>query len=1209
MRNGMNWLAVALLVSAAVAAEQVPLRVDFPEGADAPAVPVSGGIPFPQGRLKDLASVRLTGAGGREIPCQVTRLAVWPDGSIKWALIDAILPTQQGSGLMLEFGPGIQRAAIEGGLDAKLVDGSAQLSGGGVAASIRKDGSGAVDELSFNGKAVLAPGKPAALRIETLRIADGSSGQALPVMRHLLAGGKHETGKVQVESIALEVAGPIRATVLVRGFVLLPSFGATLPDEVKQKEPAGRMPFSMRLTFYKGLPLVHGSHQIIFSGEPDCDFIARWAVEIPGRAGRESLWVLDHGAEVRESDGAAKVVPQPTRLCSAPLDAGFALIRQGWYHRPCAITQENGSAWIEFWPQAAGVWDLRRYAREWAVGESGDPRNSKEIEFFARYAARGMAKSHDFVLDFASAGQGAVKAQAGRALLVAPPGWYANTLALGPLAPEQTTGDFAPLDAAIRRRIDYYLFSQDLFRWHGKLNYGFWQSRYGEIHRNDRWDNDYGRWGWALNDGAGRNGQVAMQQFLRTLERRYFDAGEAFARINYDTNMVHTVQHLENSRNWWTATGSSHRHNVQPFGCPYVGMRGSNPGAQRILHLLTGDGVIADGLELVADASFRYVNGEGSRLCNSGGSDGQGTASNALLWKFETTGEKKYLDACRAVLDKSGLIPPKDGKGLGYGPSFGLFNAAGEYAEVSGDPVFRERVVAVAKLGLKQKDPSSFAYAIAMGARFSQDDELKNALNELLKKAGADAKNSLAELPPAQWPGHAGYRTANAGGNMYRDVPAGIAVLSGPVKVEWPKLTPNPRPLPATAPADWYRPGGEQTANEKVPAAKDLLAFKPAGKGGAFTAGGVVWTAEKSLCDAVEVNGTKPLAGAIVPYVLLAGEVAHGVARAGKLELVKGEVTALGAAPDGTLLASAKAGSAVFALRLKAVDAGVRVEAAMQLAPGAGRIASWGLLVPCKLGSNGHAIHVTAPGRFRLERLRLDQNDEKVPNWLSAMEGRENTPHWPKWRHAGIQAGPGLHYSIWRASRLDVAPVCCESGEGPGAWLDLSDRGGPKPWGVTARVLRSGDPAADLSRQALRVNLETGELLVQFHDEAAPPVSETAAAAGLPGACDLIFHDGWRPPLSKPELTPAQYEKFIDAANVGEQYGLNALRYCLSDTHKVKGREWMEKIRDLNIEPRELLYGMQSGDALNAICQKLGVAHDVADLEGTVRRVIEALKK
>jgi hypothetical protein len=278
------------------------------------------------------------------------------------------------------------------------------------------------------------------------------------------------------------------------------------------------------------------------------------------------------------------------------------------------------------------------------------------------------------------------------------------------------------------------------------------------------------------------------------------------------------------------------------------------------------------------------------------------------------------------------------------------------------------------------------------------------------------------------------------------------------------------------------------------------------------------------------------------------------------------------------------------------------------------------LLVPLRLGPDGHALQTTAPGRFRLERCRLDQNDERIPNWLtSEYHWGEGAALWPKWRESGLSLGPGRSYRIWRANRADVAPVFCDQGEGTAAWFDLTDRGVNPRWGLTVRLLRPAcqgaavaspaDASADPSRQAVRVNLETGRLEVQFHDAAAEPLSEADGAAGVAGAADLIFHDGWRPPLAKPELTAPQYEKFLDDLNYGENYGLFALRFCLSVTHKVSGRVWAEKVRDLGIEPREILYGMLFGDGLAKHCARLGVKWDAADLEGSVRRVIEHYRR
>jgi len=1177
-----NFQCCLILCAVSLAhAAQIPLRIDCADSGFDKPVPITGGIPFPQGALKSADNVRLLNAG-KEISMQATRTAVWPDGSIKWLLIDAIVAPKDAAQLALDFGDGVKRAEISDPLVVTLDAAAAKISGGGVMALIKKDGGGVLDALSLGGKQIVTADKPVKLHIDSLRVADSAT--ALPTNTFVCRdpNAKLDIGKVQIDSLAVESPGPIRATILIRGVVLLPHFGETLPDEVKKRDPAGQLPFSMRLSFYKNSGVIFGQHQIIFSGEPDNDFIAHWGIELPGQTGPQSTLILEPGATIHRSNdfsravaGATnettKVVTTMDRRCWAPLKSGLALIRQGWENRPCAISQNTNGASIDFWPREAGYFDLRRYSREWSVGESGDTKNPKEIERYAKYAARGLAKSHDFVLYFGNDFEGEGGAAKGgiapmilstRALLLAPPAWYGASEALGAFAPEQSAGDFAALDSATRRALDYHLFSQDLFGWYGKLTYGFMQYRYGQVHRTDRWDNDYGRWGWSLADGAGRIGHVFMLQFLRTGERRYFDEGEAFGRITYDTNMVHTQQHLEGSKNWWTCQGCCHRHNVQPFGCPYIGMRGSYPVGQRIQYALTGDGVILDGLEMVADACFKYAEGASSRLCASGGSDGEGSAANAMLWKYEQTGDKKFLAACRKILDESGLIPPKEGKKLEYGPGFGLFNAAGEYAALSGDNDFQQRVVELAKLGAKEKDPRQFVYAMATGCRFTQDAAMKEQLSATLKKIIADAKPSLCDLPPEQWPGHAGWRTPEFDANLMRDLPTALAVLT---KSEspgaFPKLVPNPRPIPAEAPKDWYKAAGIQTAEE--------LAIKSAPSLDSF--------------QSLETAGTK-----IEPFVELVEK------ETGRLKELKG---------FDAIQATLKHGRA-------GEIPSWRIEAAMAVANDKGRVATWGIRIPLKLSTNAaRTAVVTTPGRFRLERCRLDQNDERIPNWLtSEYHFGEGASLWPKWRETGISVGPGDYYRLWRANGDNVVPVVCDQGEGAPAWLDISDRGAEKPWGITVRLLRNGP----LSRQSIRVNFETGMLEIQFHDAAAEPISEEQAAAGLSGACDIIVHDGWRPPLSNPELTREQYEKFIADLNYNEIYGVMAARFAQSVTHKMplaEARKAMDHLRDEGLEPREFLYAMLYADGLAKHCQKLGVQWDANDVEGSVKRVIEHYKK
>ena len=1165
--------------------------------------------------------MRLLGAGAAELPCQATTLAVWPDGSIKWLLIDTVLAPLQARELTLHYGPDVKRKAFEDPLTAKSSQDGVRISGGGVLAEVLSSGGGVLSSCTVAGNKLVSAGSPARLVFSAVRMPDGAYGEVLPPNHYMCRDPNAilRDGEVKIDKLDIESAGPIRATVCIRGHVLMEQWGATLPDRAKQFDPAERVPFSLRLSFYRNSPVVYGQHQMVYTGEPDKDFVAHWALALDGLAGPTGRVVLEPGVEMQVSETSRQVAQDQERICWAPIKGGFALVRSGWQNRPCAVTSADGSAFVEFWPCEAGLWDLRRYSRQWAVGGTGDTTKAELMQEFAKYAAYGIAKSHNFVIctepvETQGGCPPAVRALSARAILVAQPQWYASSEALGPLAVEQTSGLLAPLDRRMRSRMDYYLYCQDLYQWYGKSEYGFWQTRFGQVHRTDRWERDWGRWAWSLNDGAGRIGHALMLQFLRTLERRYFEAGEAFNRANYDTNMVHTERHLEIAYNWWRAKGNSHRHDVQPFSETYIGMRGSYPVGQRILYLLTGDGVIRDGLEIVADTAFRRAGGNRSALCHSSGSDGLGSASNALLWKYEATGDKKYLDSCRKLLDESGLVPPSQAGKLGYGPSFGLFNAAGEYADLAGDENFKKRVVETGRLGAKQKSAGRYLSAIAMAVRFSRDGKLRSRLAEILKQmAGPASRESLAELPTKRWPGHAGFREAQFNANLLRDYSCAIGVLKNAKPTgAWPKSRLNAKEIPASAPDNWYRPGGVQSPDETVSAAETVLASPAVGtKPWQLRSGQARWSGEKSLCDSVDIDGSTPLSGPILPYL----EVASGTGPApvtARFDRIVGEVAHCAALPKGLVAVDGTLGQGHFSALVRQAQTdgapSVRVELACML-PEGGRVASWGLMIPLALGDDPQAIQTTAPGRFRLERCRLDQNDERIPTWrTSETHWSENYPLWPNWRVCGINVGPGAHYRIWRANAEDTSALVCDQGNGQGNWLDITDRGGETHWGVTARVLRAGPVDSDAGRQAIRVNLENGMMFVQFHDPAAKPL-DGKALCRMVGSADIIFHDGWRPPLAKPELSRRQYARFLDDLDYGGNYGLFAYRFCLSVDHRVKGRKWVERIRDLGIEPREILYSMLWRDSLAAHCKRIGVRWNGDDVEGSVKRVISHYRR
>jgi hypothetical protein len=76
-----------VLLAAPAAALEVKMTVTDDAKVDRKPGTVASGVPFAKGKIKDLSKLSVT-AGGKPVPAQFTKLAVWDDGSIRWALMN-----------------------------------------------------------------------------------------------------------------------------------------------------------------------------------------------------------------------------------------------------------------------------------------------------------------------------------------------------------------------------------------------------------------------------------------------------------------------------------------------------------------------------------------------------------------------------------------------------------------------------------------------------------------------------------------------------------------------------------------------------------------------------------------------------------------------------------------------------------------------------------------------------------------------------------------------------------------------------------------------------------------------------------------------------------------------------------------------------------------------------------------------------------------
>ena len=66
----------------------VEIHVEAESPAERRREPVTCGLPWPRGAVPADARLAMTDGAGRPVPLQVRTLDRWPDGSVRWALLD-----------------------------------------------------------------------------------------------------------------------------------------------------------------------------------------------------------------------------------------------------------------------------------------------------------------------------------------------------------------------------------------------------------------------------------------------------------------------------------------------------------------------------------------------------------------------------------------------------------------------------------------------------------------------------------------------------------------------------------------------------------------------------------------------------------------------------------------------------------------------------------------------------------------------------------------------------------------------------------------------------------------------------------------------------------------------------------------------------------------------------------------------------------------
>ena len=627
---------VLLTLAWQAAADSVKITVEEPSGVKRQGWPVTSGIPMTEGALEDADACALFATDGTEIPLQTEALARWPDGSIRWLLLDFQVDLQpaQEKTLSLRYGPDVHRGKIDQPLRvARGADGKVTLETGPVRLEY--------DPESFfpQGEAWLAPGADGRQADHRLTVNCGSDGVAIQDDQG--QGFSPHNPAAQPAEIIVEQSGPVRACIRVSGW--------------HASADSRMFRYVARIHAWRGRPWIRVFYTFIndrqdvlmakirklelrfwvrADGESSLADCLLGGQSVPeGRLFQvdENHYLLDgNPADGRARGWAAAGTEQ----------GGIAVgLREFWQNWPKAIECRRGCVRLELCPELPeGLYDGKPLEEENKLYyQLRDGLHTFKV---------GVAKTHEFWVNYFPGKPDADKLsqffQAAEAplLAVCEPAYVSKTKAAGEFPPADPEKCFG-YDAWLDRALESHLKRRDQVREYGMLNYGDW---YGE--RSVNW----GNLEYDLAHGL-------FLQYLRTGDRRFYLRAEQAARHHIDVDVVHAVNpHLKNP--WgdpprvgdvWlhclNHTGGYYEDSPLPVSRTYHMGHSTNFGHVWVsgdldYYYLTGDRRALEVSREIADAMASHMPTR------------YGTHIRALGWPmilvldaYAATGDEKYLEA------------------------------------------------------------------------------------------------------------------------------------------------------------------------------------------------------------------------------------------------------------------------------------------------------------------------------------------------------------------------------------------------------------------------------------------------------------------------------------------------------------------------------------------------------------------------------------
>ena len=643
-RKSVGALLLLVLLTIAVNANSeagtVALVVEEPSGVERRAWPVTSGVALPEGVVAESSCVRLLSDGG-ELPLQTEALSRWPDGSVKWLLLDfqIDLRANERRRLTLEYGSEVKSSPPQASTSVRQDADATTIITGPLKLTLSHSAPRLFDcvwlDLDGDGKFS---------QRERVTSAEGA-GMTLADAQGTVFRADNTDARVEVEQ-----AGPLRTCVRIEG--------AYAASEKRMFR------YVVRIHAFRDKPYLRVFHTFI-NDWPD-ELMARirslnlnlnlgmeqngslrYSLGVEG--GADSGALQGRGVRIHQIDDRGYNIDRRRAGKRAPgwLDVSgrrFGLtvaVRDFWQSYPKALSAEGPAISVELCPSfEKGLYD------------SKEIREDNKLYYHLHdglYSFKvGLAKTHEMWLLFhngKAAESGHFWRMAREPLLAtADPAYLCSSRALGDFPPADNTM-YAGYDRMVDRAMKEHLERREKAREYGMLNFGDW---YGE--RSVNW----GNLEYDLQHGL-------LLQYARTGRRSYYRRAEEAARHHIDVDVVHAInKHLKNPWGRAPKAGDIWLHCLNHTGGYYEYGKVDLPvsrtyfmghstnfghvwvGGDLEYYLFSGDRralevglMIAD--TMVENCPIGYGSGTHIRQ--------QGWPMILLLHAYDVTGDKKYLKA------------------------------------------------------------------------------------------------------------------------------------------------------------------------------------------------------------------------------------------------------------------------------------------------------------------------------------------------------------------------------------------------------------------------------------------------------------------------------------------------------------------------------------------------------------------------------------